>query len=290
MRSPFASHVGARRPLLGALARVVAALVVLTLVALPSAAHGQSWMRRIRAARPELVIYGRPQHSNANAELDRVLRSNGFGDSVLWATSSCGLMCGGMGGPSGFTWMPYPDHVNRTGGSTAVVTLSAALRAHLRATALLARDATLGASIGASCPNEGCGTAYSSTGERYLIALDPSVSSFALLAEGEFGALRLGVGPALHGVTVQSLSWIDERRQWRERYRPIGAMASAGLTFALWRELVVSGRWVYSAVGDVQLPARDVSNDMAQGTRRFDGGKVNLSNSYMLLGVGLRMR
>lgn len=290
MRSPFASHVGARRPLLGALARVVAALVVLTLVALPSAAHGQSWMRRIRAARPELVIYGRPQHSNVNAELDRALRRNGFGDSVLWATSTCGLMCGGMGGPSGFAWTPYPDHVDRTGGHTSVVTLSAALREHVRVTALLASEATLGASIGASCPNEGCSTYFSSTGERYLIGLDPSVSSFALLAEGEFGALRLGVGPAIHGVTVQSLSWIDERRQWTERYRPVGAMGSAGLTFALWRELVLSGRWVYAAMGDVQLSARDVSNNMAQGKRRFDGGKVNLSNSYVLLGIGLRMR
>lgn len=285
MRSPSAFLPGAFRVLLGALA-----LVFIALVALPSAAHGQSLMQRLRAARPELVIYGRPQHSNANAELDRLLRSTGFGDSVLWGTSNCGLLCGGMGGPSGLAWYPYPDHVNRTGGSTKVITLSAALRPHVRATALFASEATLGASIGASCPNAACGNYYSSTGERYLIGLDPSVSSIALLAEGEFGALRLGVGPAIHGVTVQSLSWIDERRQWKERYRPVGAMASAGLTFALWRELVVSGRWVYSAIGDVQLSARDVSNNMAPGSRRFEGGRVNLSNSYVLLGVGLRMR
>lgn len=285
MRSPSASRPGALRPLLVALA-----LVTLALVALPSAAHGQSLMQRIRAARPELVLYGRPQHSNANAELDRLLRSTGFGDSVLWANSSCGVLCGGMGGPSGFAWYPYPDHVDRTGGSTKVITLSAALRKHVRATALVASEATLGASIGASCPNAACGNYYSGQGERYLIGLDPSVSSIALLAEGEFGALRLGVGPAIHGVTVQSLPSIDQRRQWKERYRPVGAMASAGLTFALWRELVVSGRWVYAAMGDVQLPARDVSNDMAPGVRKFDGGEVNLSNSYVLVGVGLRLR
>lgn len=284
MRSPSASLAGALRALLVALA-----LVTIALVALPSAAHGQSWMQRLRAARAELVIYGRAQHLNANPELDRVLRSTGFGDSVLWATSNCGLICGGLGGPSGFAWYPYPDHVDRT-GSAMVMTLSAALAKHVRATALFASEATLGASIGASCPNAACGNYYSGQAERYLLSLDPSVGSIALLAEGEFGALRLGVGPAIHGVTVQSLSYIDERRQWKERYRPVGAMASAGLTFALWRELVVSGRWVYAAMGDVQLSARDVSNDMAPGVRRFDGGKVNLSNSYVLLGVGARIR
>lgn len=288
MRSPFASRPGALRALRLALAPATAALVVL--VSLPSDAHGQSLVQRLRAARLELVIYGRPQHSNANTELDRLLQRTGFGDSVLWATYSCGVLCGGMGGPSGFKWLPYPDHVERSGGHTSALTLSALLRPHVRATALVAHEATLGASIGASCPNAACDNYYSAGGERYLIGLDPSVSALALLAEGEFGALRLGVGPALHGVTVRSLPGIDARRQWKERYRPLGGVASAGLTVALWRELVLSGRWVYAAMGDVQLPARDVSNDMAAGSRRFDGGKVNLSHSYVLLGVGLRMR
>lgn len=290
MRSPSACRRGAFCLTLYAAARAL--LLPLAVVALPSTADGQSWLQRIRDARLEFVIYGRPYQSDANTAIDRLLGRAGFADSVYQAYSDCGFICGGMGGPSGFDWFPYPRHVDESGWSSKAITLSATLRPHVRATVLWAGAATLGGVIGGSCPNQSCYADFG-YGPRYFIGIDSRVSSVALLAEGEYGWLRVGAGPAVHGVSVQSLPWIDPRVQWKERFHPAGGVASVGLTVPLWRPVVVSGRWVYSAMGDVQLSARDVSNDaapLAAGTRRFEGGKVNLSNSYVLMGIGVQMR
>lgn len=311
MRSPSSSGAGATRPRFAPLsvlthiarariarahlahARIALAIAMLAGLALPSTALAQSWLERVRKAEPELVVYGRVKQSHAYASVDELLGRTGFADQVFAPYyNGCGLLCGGMGGPSGFKWYQYPRHVDQPGWSARVLTLSAQLRPHLRVTALLAGEATLGGVIGGSCPNQVC-TEDFGYGPRYHIGIDPHVSSLALLAEGEFGPLRLGIGPARHGVTIQSMPYIDVNRQWKERFTPLGGVASVGLTLPLWRGSLVSGRWVYAAMGDVQLSARDVSNDMAppaSPTRRFDGGKVNLSNSYVLLGVGLRVR
>lgn len=295
MRSPSSSDAGATRPPFAPyspLAHIALAVAMLAGLALPSHARAQSWLERVRKAKPELVVYGRVQQSHVYTSVDELLTRTGFADQVYAPYYSCGLLCGGMGGPSGFKWYQYPNHVDLPGWSARVLTLSAQLRPHLRVTALVAGEATLGGVIGGSCPNQVCAEDFG-YGPRYHIGIDPHVSSLALLAEGEFGPLRLGIGPARHGVTIQSMPYIDENRQWQERFTPLGGIGSVGLTLPLWRGSLVSGRWVYAAMGDVQLAARDVSNDMAPlatPTRRFDGGKVNLSNSYVLLGVGLRLR
>lgn len=270
-----------------------ALLLAASLLALPSAAHSQKWMRRLRDVRLEAVVYGRVQQSRADTDVDRMLQRAGFADSVFAAYyDSCGLFCGGMGGPSGFKWFDYPQHERTSGWSTPVFTLSAAVRTHLRATAIYANAASLGEVIGGACPNLTCYT-DGPYGPYYLIGLNSRVSTFAVVAEGEFGPLRIGIGPATNGVTVQSLRSVEQERPWKEQFRPFGGVGTVGLTLPLWRRSVVSARWVYSAMGDVSLSSRDVLSATAPGIRpplRFGGGKVNLSNSFVVVGLGLQLR
>ena len=77
------------------------------------------------------------------------------------------------------------------------------------------------------------------------------------------------------------------------RFRPFGGVGTVGLTLPLWRRSVVSARWVYSAMGDVALSSREVLSATAPGITpplRFGGGKVNLSNAFVVVGLGPQLR
>ncbi len=258
------------------------------------AVQGQSLAKRAKAARLELVVFGRPFQRDAASPMNDLLRRTGFGDSV-YQGYLCGRACDLSGAQPRHDWYSYPRYLDPRYAEafatpSVAVTLSAALLPHLRATAVWVDAAKLGVAVGGSCPNLLC---YRELyGPSHFIGLDTRMSSAALLAEGEYGWLRAGVGPSLHGVTIQSHPWFDQGKPWRDRSRPVGALASVGLTVPLWRAGVLSGRWTHAVVGNVQVAAHDVPN--SQGPlappRRFSGGEVDLSHSFVLIGAGLRLR